>query len=67
MEALRNSAGFFGPNLLADITLVIQILFFLILCAGVVAQLQGKYKWHDRLQAPVVVLNILFIASRIRC
>lgn len=62
MEALGNSTGFFGPSLLADITLVVQILFYLILCAGVVAQLQEKYKWHDRLQAPVVVLNIFFIA-----
>lgn len=61
MEALRDSAGFFGPSLFADITLVIQILFYLVLCAGVVAQLQGKYKWHDRLQTPIVVLNIFFI------
>lgn len=53
--------GFWSSSLFADITLIVQILFFLVLCAGVVAQLQGKYKWHDRLQAPVVVLNILFI------
>lgn len=61
MEALRNSTGFFGPSLLADITLVVQILFYLVLCAGVVAQLQQKYKWHDRLQAPIVILNLFFI------
>jgi len=69
MEALRNTAGFLGSggNLLVDFTLVIQILFFIVLCAGVAVQLaanRGKpdlYKWHDRLQAPVVVLNLLFI------
>ncbi|MEM7347193.1 MAG: kelch repeat-containing protein [Chloroflexota bacterium] len=52
---------------LPTVTLVVQILFFLVLCAGVAVQLmanrgnQDLYKWHDRLQAPVVVLNILFI------
>lgn len=46
---------------LATINLIIQILFYLTLCAGVVAQLRGKYKWHDRFQAPVVILNIFFI------
>ena len=61
MTVLRNSGGFFGSNLLADITLVVQILFYLVLCAGVVAQLQEKFKWHDRLQIAVVVLNIFFI------
>ena len=64
METLRNAPGFFGPetSLLTDITLIVQILFYLVLCAGVVAQLQGKYKWHDMLQTPVVILNIFFIA-----
>ncbi len=61
MEALRNTTGFFGPNLLADLTLVVQILFYLVLCTGVVAQLQGKFKWHDRLQIPVVVINLFFV------
>ncbi|MCB0190523.1 MAG: hypothetical protein KDJ65_01120 [Anaerolineae bacterium] len=45
----------------ATITLIVEILFYLTLCAGVVAQLRGAYKWHDRFQAPVVVLNIFFI------
>ncbi len=61
METLSNSTGFFGPSLLADITLVTQILFFLILSAGVVAQLLEKYKLHARLQGPVVILNLLLI------
>ncbi len=69
MEALRNADGFLGTgaSLLVDITLVVQILFYFTLCVGVVVQLsanRGKthlYKWHDRLQAPVVGLNLLFI------
>jgi N-acetylneuraminic acid mutarotase/uncharacterized membrane protein YozB (DUF420 family) len=54
-------SGFWSSNLFADVTLVVQILFYLTLCAGVIVQLQGKYKWHDRLQIPVVVFNIFFI------
>lgn len=61
MENLRSAPGFFGPNLLADMTLVLQILFFLVLSAGVVAQLQGNFKWHRRLQIPVVLLNLFVI------
>lgn len=53
--------GFWSSNLFADITLIVQILFYLVLCAGVIAQLTGRYQWHERLQAPVVILNILFI------
>lgn len=61
LENLRNTPGFFGPNLVADVTLVVQILFFLLLSAGVVAQLQGNHRWHRRLQIPVVLLNLLVI------
>lgn len=61
MELLRNAPGFFGPSLLVDVTLVVQILFYLVLSTGVVAQLQGKYKLHDWLQSPVVILNLAFI------
>lgn len=50
-----------GATLLADITLLVQILFFLVLCLGVAAQLKRAYHWHDKLQTPVVVLNLLFI------
>lgn len=61
MEMLASGSGFFSPYLLGDITLVVQILFYLTLSAGVVAQLQGKYKLHDWLQTPVVILNLVFI------
>jgi hypothetical protein len=62
-------SGFLGTNgnLLTDITLVVQILFFIVLCAGVTVQLlasRGRphlFHWHDKLQSPVVVLNLLFI------
>ncbi len=62
METSASGNGFFSPYLLGDITLIVQILFYLVLSAGVVAQLQRKYKLHDWLQTPVVVLNIVFIA-----
>lgn len=45
----------------ATLTLLVEILFYIALCLGVIAQLRGAYKWHDRFQAPVVVLNIFFI------
>ena len=45
----------------ATITIIIEILFYLVLCAGVIAQLRKAYHWHDRLQAPIVILNIFFI------
>jgi N-acetylneuraminic acid mutarotase/uncharacterized membrane protein YozB (DUF420 family) len=45
----------------ATLTLVVEVVFYIVLCLGVVAQLRRAYKWHDRLQAPVVVLNVFFI------
>lgn len=55
--------GFLGTGATfgADLTLIVQIIFFVALCIGIVAQLQRRYKWHDRIQAPVVVLNLFFI------
>jgi hypothetical protein len=63
METLSAAPGLFGPNasLLTDVTLLVQIMFYLILCAGVVAQLQNKHKLHTALQLPVVVLNLFFV------
>ncbi len=59
---LRGS-GFLGTgaSLGADLTLVVQLLFFLLLSVGVIAQLLRKYKVHDWIQTPVVVLNFFFI------
>lgn len=64
MGGLREIPGFLGTggNLLVDLTLVIEILFYISLCLGVTAQLRKQYKWHDRFQIPVVVLNLFFIA-----
>lgn len=55
--------GFLGTQatMLRDVTLLIEIVFYLVLCAGVAAQLKGQFQWHDRLQTPVVLLNLLFI------
>ncbi len=56
-------AGFLGTgaSLGADLTLVVQTLFFIVLTIGVVAQRFRKYKAHDLLQTSVVVLNFFFI------
>jgi uncharacterized membrane protein YozB (DUF420 family) len=61
MDGSSANAGFFGPSLVADVSLVVQILFYLVLSGGVVAQLLHKEKLHHWLQAPVVILNLLFI------
>jgi hypothetical protein len=63
MGFLRNSPGFLGTGagLLADLTLLVELIFYFVLCLGVAAQLLKRYKWHDWLQAPVVVLNLAFI------
>ncbi|MFQ5796460.1 MAG: hypothetical protein ACE5JP_15620 [Candidatus Bipolaricaulia bacterium] len=34
---------------------------YIALCIGVVAQRKKKYKWHDWIQTPVVVLNLFLI------
>jgi uncharacterized membrane protein YozB (DUF420 family) len=64
MEGLRSTPGFLdtGANILADLNLIVQLLFYIVICLGVVVQLRKQYKWHDRLQIPVVLLNLLFIA-----
>lgn len=50
-----------GATLGADITLIVQILFYGLLLLGIGAQIFRRYKWHDRFQTPVVVLNLFFI------
>lgn len=50
-----------GATLGADLALIVEVIFFILLCLGISAQLLRKYKWHDRIQAPVVLLNLLFI------
>lgn len=55
--------GFLGTdaNFITDITLLAEIIFFIAVCVGVVAQRRGHYKLHDWIQTPVVVLNLLLI------
>lgn len=60
---MLRGAGFLGTgaSLGADLALVFEVLFFIVLTAGVVAQRRGKFHLHDKLQIPVVLLNLLFI------
>jgi plastocyanin/uncharacterized membrane protein YozB (DUF420 family) len=60
---MLKESGFLGTGatLGADLTLMAQIFMYIALCLGIVAQRRGLYKWHDRIQTPVVVLNFVFI------
>lgn len=51
------TASYLGANL----ALVGELVFYVLICIAVVAQRQGKYHLHDRIQTPVVVLNLFFI------
>ncbi|MCB8924120.1 MAG: DUF420 domain-containing protein [Ardenticatenaceae bacterium] len=55
--------GFLGTNasFITDFTLLAEIIFFVALCVGIVAQRRGQYKLHDWIQTPVVVLNLFLI------
>ena len=55
--------GFLGTNatFITDFTLLAEIIFFIALCVGIVAQRHGQYKLHDWIQTPVVVLNLFLI------
>ncbi len=55
----------FGTNasLGTDLTLLAEILFFILLTVGVVAQRRGNYKLHDRIQTPVVILNAILVIA----
>ncbi len=57
-------SGFLGTDasFLSDFTLIAEIIFFLAICLGVVAQRRGHYKLHDWIQTPVVLLNLLLIS-----
>jgi plastocyanin/uncharacterized membrane protein YozB (DUF420 family) len=50
-----------GATLGADITLVVQVGLYLLLCLGIAAQLLKKYRAHDLIQTPVVLINLFFI------
>ncbi len=56
-------SGFLGTDagFISDFALVAEIAFFIAVCMGVVAQRRGKYKLHDWIQTPVVILNLLLI------
>ena len=56
-------SGFLGTDagFITDLTLLAEIIFFIAICVGIVAQRRGRYKLHDWIQTPVVVLNLLLI------
>lgn len=56
-------SGFLGTDagFITDFTLLAEIIFFIAVCIGVVAQRRGQYKLHDWIQTPVVLLNLLLI------
>ncbi len=53
----------FGTNatLGTDLTLLAEVLFFILLTIGVVVQRQGKFKLHDLINTPVVILNTILV------
>lgn len=55
--------GFLAPAsyLAADLALVGELVFYVLICIAVVAQRRGRYHLHDWIQTPVVVLNFFFI------
>lgn len=56
-------SGFLGTDagFVSDLALTAEILFFLAICVGVVAQRRGRYRLHDWIQTPVVTLNLFLI------
>ena len=56
-------SGFLGTDasFITDFTLLAEIILFVALCAGVVAQRRSLYRLHDWIQTPVVVLNLFLI------
>lgn len=56
-------SGFLGTeaDFVSDLTLIAEILFFIAISVGVVAQRRGRYRLHDWIQTPVVILNLFLI------
>ena len=55
--------GFLGTEapIMIDITLVLEMLFFILLTVGVWAQRRNMWKVHDWIQTPVVILNAILV------
>jgi plastocyanin/uncharacterized membrane protein YozB (DUF420 family) len=56
-------SGFLGTDasFITDLTLLLEIIFFIAICVGVAAQRRGQFKLHDWIQTPVVILNLFLI------
>ena len=63
IDWLFHTPGYFGTEapIMVDITLTLEILFFVLLTIGVIAQRRGNYHLHDKIQTPVVVLNTILV------
>ena len=63
IQSLFSASSMLGTDasFITDLNLLTQILFFLLLCIGVIAHRKGYYHWHDRIQTPVVILNLALI------
>ena len=59
-----STPGFLGTYapIMVDITLVAEIVFFVLLTIGVIAQRQNRWHAHDYIQTPVVILNAILVA-----
>lgn len=60
---MLSGEGFLAPAsyFAADLALVGETVFYILICVAVVAQRRGRYHLHDWIQTPVVVLNLFFI------
>lgn len=54
-------SGIFGTNavLITDINLLIQIISFVMLLAGLVYKIKGKFKMHGSLMSIAIILHLL--------
>ena len=59
---MLSGEGFLAPAsyFAADLALVGETIFYILICVAVVAQRRGRYHLHDWIQTPVVVLNLFF-------
>ncbi|HSM56070.1 MAG TPA: plastocyanin/azurin family copper-binding protein [Candidatus Sulfomarinibacteraceae bacterium] len=62
---MLSGEGFLGTGAPfgADLALVAEIVLFLLLIVGIVAQRRGRFRLHDWIQTPVVLLNLALIVA----
>ncbi|MFW6070429.1 MAG: cupredoxin domain-containing protein [bacterium] len=62
---MLSGEGFLGTTATfgADLALVAEVVLFLALIVGIVAQRRGRFRLHDWIQTPVVLLNLALIVA----